>query len=73
MSRELDLLPFSGENVGRRLLSWSQTLKLGLCVGLSSCHDTLSLHMRKEKIGLGSKGKVHPCTGTEALYRPYGP
>jgi hypothetical protein len=18
-------------------------------------------------------GKVHPCTGTEALYRPYGP
>jgi len=20
-----------------------------------------------------SKGKVHPCTGTEALYRPYGP
>jgi hypothetical protein len=20
-----------------------------------------------------NKGKVHPCTGTEALYRPYGP
>jgi len=20
-----------------------------------------------------SIGKVHPCTGTEALYRPYGP
>jgi hypothetical protein len=19
------------------------------------------------------KGKVHPCTGTEAVYRPYGP
>ena len=19
------------------------------------------------------KGKVHPCTGTEALYSPYGP
>jgi len=19
------------------------------------------------------KGKVHPCTDTEALYRPYGP
>ena len=19
------------------------------------------------------KGKVHPCTGTEALYMPYGP
>jgi hypothetical protein len=23
-------------------------------------------------LGLG-KGKGHPCTGTEALYRPYGP
>jgi hypothetical protein len=22
---------------------------------------------------IGKKGKVHPCTGTEALYRPYGP
>jgi len=21
----------------------------------------------------GIKGKVHPCTGTETLYRPYGP
>ena len=21
----------------------------------------------------GYKGKVHPCTGTEALYMPYGP
>jgi len=23
--------------------------------------------------GCYSKGKGHPCTGTEALYRPYGP
>jgi hypothetical protein len=23
---------------------------------------------RQERVG-----KVHPCTGTEALYRPYGP
>jgi len=22
---------------------------------------------------MGKQGKVHPCTGTEALYRPYGP
>ena len=21
----------------------------------------------------GKKGKVHPCTGTGVLYRPYGP
>jgi len=26
-----------------------------------------STHMLKKK------GKVHPCTGTESLYRPYGP
>jgi len=25
-----------------------------------------------ERKGKG-KGKEHPCTGTEALYRPYGP
>jgi len=23
--------------------------------------------------GLKEKGKVHPCTGSEALFRPYGP
>ena len=23
--------------------------------------------------GSRGKGKVHPCTGTEALYRPYSP
>jgi len=26
-----------------------------------------------EREELKGKGKVHPCTGTEALYRPYGP
>jgi hypothetical protein len=25
------------------------------------------------KYGEKIKGKAHPCTGTEALYRPYGP
>ena len=25
------------------------------------------------QIKKGKKGKVHTCTGTEALYRPYGP
>jgi hypothetical protein len=27
---------------------------------------------RSPRFGKG-KDKVHPCTGTEALYRPYGP
>jgi len=25
------------------------------------------------EILIKGKGKGHPCTGTEALYRPYGP
>jgi hypothetical protein len=25
------------------------------------------------KVFYKGKSKVHPCTGTEALYRPYGP
>jgi hypothetical protein len=29
---------------------------------------SLSLSPERDKIG-----KVQPCTGTEALYRPYGP
>jgi len=24
-------------------------------------------------VNIKCKGKVHPCTGNEALYRPYGP
>ena len=38
--------------------------------------DRLTLGIKNAKL-LSSdtfmKGKVHPCTGTEALYRPYGP
>jgi len=35
----------------------------------STCIFTASLCPH----GLKIKGKVHPCSGTEALYRPYGP
>jgi len=28
---------------------------------------------RQENTEGKGKGKGHPCTGTEALYRPYGP
>jgi len=31
------------------------------------------LHMPSWYVQGGEKAKVHPCTGTEALYRPYGP
>jgi len=30
-------------------------------------------HLRDAWISSMVKGKVIPCTGTEALYRPYGP
>ena len=31
------------------------------------------LDVRNMSKTLEGKGKVYPCTGTEALYRPYGP
>jgi len=33
---------------------------------------SLAVILKVTLIGV-SKGKGHPCTGTEALYRPYGP
>jgi len=30
-------------------------------------------HLKTAYLWAEGKGKVHPCTGTEALYRPYGP
>jgi hypothetical protein len=39
--------------------------------------DSLNTHPAREfkqaKYIAKGKGKSHPCTGTEALYRPYGP
>jgi hypothetical protein len=32
-----------------------------------------TIHQRRDVILTQVKSKVHPCTGTEALYRPYGP
>jgi hypothetical protein len=29
--------------------------------------------IKRDKTNRFMEGKVHPCTGTEALYRPYGP
>jgi len=42
----------------------------GFCEHL--CH--IQLHLLKPlQAKFPSKGKGHPCTGTEAMYRPYGP
>jgi len=37
------------------------------CIQMHSSSDFLKL------TSVEGKGKGHPCTGTEALYRPYGP
>jgi hypothetical protein len=34
----------------------------------SYSHNVVYAELIEQK----SKGKVHPCAGTEALYRPYG-
>ena len=38
---------------------------------LGGGNRTFARHRRRWKVK--GKGKVHPCTGTEALYRPYEP
>ena len=41
---------------------------------LDSEHTLLSTRLlARMHVKYKGKGKVHPCTGTEALYRPYGP
>jgi len=40
---------------------------LRLCTGRTAHRGSRGIAL------LQGKGKVHPCTGTEALYRPYGP
>jgi len=46
-------------------------LKCVLLFYLQLCSETF-LILRKIQGDIKGKGKVHPCTGTEALYRPYG-
>jgi hypothetical protein len=38
----------------------------------SGCGVNHPPHMAP-RLKMDKVGKVHPCTGTEALYRPYGP
>ena len=40
--------------------------------GNNSCTNAPQCYVYTYINGKG-KGKVHPCTGTEALYRPYDP
>jgi len=35
--------------------------------------DGFQLNLIFQYFSIKSNGKVHPCTGTEAVYRPYGP
>ena len=49
---------------------------VGTCVPtyVGTCVPTYTTKAKKASaLDGGRKGKGHPCTGTEALYRPYGP
>ena len=49
-------------------------LNLVLCLAESDLRLVCSWNVFSEYMRLRlRKRKVHPCTGTEALYRPYGP
>jgi len=52
-------LSLSSYHSAKRLHQWNAGLCLSVCAELAV-------------IGK-KKGKVHPCTGTKALYRPYDP
>ena len=39
----------------------------------NACAKCDRRHVVNTRMKVKKKGKVHPCTGTEALYRPYGP
>jgi len=43
--------------------------------GNSGYLDDLQVYMTiyEQNLHVNVNSKVHPCTGTEALYRPYGP
>ena len=44
-------------------------VRKGQCMGLTVA---LNENFCSVKLNVKVKGKGHPCTGTEALYRPYG-
>jgi len=51
-------------------------LKLSYWVSINSvCYVFYFISIQVINSGeiISKKCKVHPCTGTEALYRPYGP
>ena len=51
--------------------------KKSLAPARNQTQDALNASMYQIRapyhLAVKGKGKVHPCTGSEALYRPYGP
>jgi hypothetical protein len=55
-------------------LQLSTEVPIGKGSGLSSYHSGVYLSgLSSQEYVCKKKGKVHPCAGTGALYRPYGP
>ena len=58
------------------VLEWNGLNRLlGLRVGegIDTSPERTDTDHRQIYLCYNKKDKVHPCTGTEALYRPYGP
>ena len=63
----LDLKPFISHVQKKVQVKCTLVQALRLCTGRTARRGSRGIAL------LLGKGKVHPCTGTEALYRPYGP
>ena len=78
-SVRIEVLAFWGKYLLVQTLS--SATALSRAVKFISANETVAAGHRRtlhhdrwtHHVLLKGKGKVHPCTGTEALYRPYGP
>jgi len=53
---------------------WNNSLSLPAIIAVTDDTTYSLLQLGKSfRIEQVKRSKVHPCTGTEALYRPYGP
>jgi len=54
----------------RKATAKTRVLAVTACTLVKVPGEICPLHLLEDVKGKG--GKAHPCTGTEALYRPYG-
>jgi len=64
---EIKLTHLKGKTEGKGEVKCTLVQALKLCTGRTAHRGSRDIAV------LLGKAKVHPCTGTKALYRPYGP